>query len=155
MEEEELNKRELELTDDEKEEIRLAFAVYDPENYGEIKYKEFRMVLDSLGVCPTEADFYQMCDELDPEGTKRIRLPHLYRLLGRHFRGTKNMDALKAAFEIFDRDGDKIISKAELRSVMASMGDNTNDKDFDEYFEAIDGDGDGKITWDEYLRLIS
>ena len=52
---------------------------------------------------------------------------------------------LKAAFEVFDKDGNGTISAEELRTLMKSIGEDLTDQDIDEMVKEADKDGDGNI----------
>ena len=52
---------------------------------------------------------------------------------------------LRAAFEVFDRDGNGTISADELRHLMKSIGEDLTDQDIDEMIKEADKDGDGNI----------
>ncbi|KAL9629675.1 MAG: hypothetical protein Q9164_006772, partial [Protoblastenia rupestris] len=53
---------------------------------------------------------------------------------------------LKAAFEVFDKDGSGHISADELRSLMRSIGEDLTDQDIEEMVKEADKDGDGHIN---------
>ena len=62
---------------------------------------------------------------------------------------------LRAAFDVFDKDGNGTISADELRSLMKSIGEELTDQDIDEMLKEADKDGDGTIDCQSfpYSRL--
>jgi calmodulin len=54
-------------------------------------------------------------------------------------------EELKNAFKVFDKDGNGTISRAELRHVLASLGENMTEEELDEMVKMADKNGDGKI----------
>ncbi|MDX3852686.1 EF-hand domain-containing protein [Streptomyces sp. AK02-01A] len=65
-------------------------------------------------------------------------------------------ESLRAAFDQFDLDKDGAITAAEFRSVMAGLGDSTMSESQAQAVLAVaDTDGDGRMTWDEFLALRS
>ncbi len=52
---------------------------------------------------------------------------------------------LKAAFQVFDKDGSGTIDVEELRHVMKSIGENLSDDEIEEMLKEADKDGNGSI----------
>ena len=48
---------------------------------------------------------------------------------------------------MFDKDGNGYITAAELRYVMANLGEKMTDEDIDEMLREADTDGDGQIDY--------
>lgn len=58
-------------------------------------------------------------------------------------------------FSAFDRDADGKISAAELRLCMkAALGEDVSAEDADELVAAVDSDGDGLLSQEEFLKLV-
>ena len=53
----------------------------------------------------------------------------------------------REAFSLFDQDSDGFISPAELRVVMANLGENLTDSELEEMMKEADTDGDGKVSY--------
>ena len=50
--------------------------------------------------------------------------------------------------QVFDRDGNGLIDKSELKATMKSLGENLSDKDIKAMIRAADKNGDGKIDYE-------
>jgi hypothetical protein len=61
---------------------------------------------------------------------------------------------LKEAFSIFDKDGDGLITKNELSSVMCSLGQNPTHSTLQSVITEADADGSGKIDFQEFLIMM-
>ena len=57
-------------------------------------------------------------------------------------------DEMKAAFRVFDKDGNGQISVPELRHVMTSLGEDLTDEELDEMIREADYDGDGYVSYE-------
>lgn len=58
-------------------------------------------------------------------------------------------------FSAFDRDEDGKISAAEQRLCMkAALGEDVSAEDADELVAAVDSDGDGLLSQEEFLKLV-
>jgi calmodulin len=54
-------------------------------------------------------------------------------------------EEIRAVFKVFDRDNNGVISAAELREVMSSIGEKLTDAELDEIISEVDQDGNGTI----------
>lgn len=66
-------------------------------------------------------------------------------------------DRLWSAFKVFDLDGNGTISKAELHKILNGGGitDSEQSKNLDKLIEECDIDGDGEISFDEFVKMMS
>jgi hypothetical protein len=59
-----------------------------------------------------------------------------------------NEKELRAAFKVFDKDGNGSISAAELRHVMTNLGDKMTDAEVNEMVKKADVDKDGQVNYE-------
>ena len=59
-----------------------------------------------------------------------------------------------AGFRVFDRDNDGFITLEELRETMWGLGEKLTDPELLEMIEDADVDGDGKISYSEYVKKM-
>ncbi len=67
---------------------------------------------------------------------------------------TETEEKLVEAFKVFDRDGNDLVSAAELRTLMTNLGGKLTDEEVDEMIRDADVDGDGHINYDEFVRMM-
>jgi calmodulin len=56
---------------------------------------------------------------------------------------------------VFDKDGKGWIATAELRHVLTSIGEKLGPDEVDAMMAASDPDGDGKVQFDEFVRMLT
>ncbi|KAF9924228.1 calmodulin-like 3 [Mortierella antarctica] len=136
------------LTHGQEIEYKEAFALFDPTNSGTIQPKAF-------------ADFIALLN--DPELTKNVKLPTqpldfkaFAALMAKNHKGAETSDeAYGALFNNINKDGSGNVSSAELRSALQHFGDNTlSEADVDEIVHEADVSGDGRITLEEFLKIM-
>lgn len=67
----------------------------------------------------------------------------------------KNVEEeLEKAFQFFDDNNEGYIDKAKLKKVAADLGEETSDKLIDLMIYAADIDEDGKVSKDEFMRVM-
>uniref|UniRef100_A0A0C9S528 TSA: Wollemia nobilis Ref_Wollemi_Transcript_13420_998 transcribed RNA sequence n=1 Tax=Wollemia nobilis TaxID=56998 RepID=A0A0C9S528_9CONI len=67
--------------------------------------------------------------------------------------GFQNTEELQRVFKTFDANGDGKISSAELGNIMLSFGCQASQEELCAMVEVVDSDGDGFISFDEFVEL--
>ena len=62
-------------------------------------------------------------------------------------------EELKKAFKTYDKNSDGFIDKSELKNVRFTVGEKITDDDFEKMMQKADTDGDGKINYDEFVKM--
>jgi len=57
-------------------------------------------------------------------------------------------DEMRAAFRVFDLDGDGLIDAEELRLTMSQLGETVTDADVDAMIRSVDRNNDGKVDYE-------
>ena len=70
-------------------------------------------------------------------------------------RDSKVEEDVVHAFRVFDRDGDGLISEDELKLTMNNLGEPLTDREVRSMIEEADLDGDGRINFHEFQRLMA
>ncbi|MEW8548700.1 MAG: EF-hand domain-containing protein [Candidatus Thiodiazotropha sp.] len=87
-------------------------------------------------------------------GNGTIDFPEFLTMMSRKSTGgIDDEDELRQAFRTFDRDGNGLITSAELRHVMTNLGEKLTDEECDEMIKEADLDGDGMVNYDGNIHL--
>ncbi len=62
---------------------------------------------------------------------------------------------LKQAFAAMDSNGDGQVTKEELKSLLAALGEAVEEAVLDEMISIADANGDGKVNFDEFVKAVS
>jgi len=63
-------------------------------------------------------------------------------------------EEMRAAFRVFDMDGDGLIDHDELRETMHHLNEPLTDEDVDSMIRVVDRNFDGKVDYEEFIQLI-
>merc|ERR1719172_365206 len=142
------------LTEDQIQEFKEAFALFDKDGDGTITTKELGTVMRSLGQNPTEAELHDMINEVDADGKGTIDFTEFLSLMSKKMKDADSEEELMEAFKVFDKDGNGFISAAELRHVMTNLGEKLTEDEVDEMIKEADFDGDGQVNYDEFVKMM-
>ncbi|XP_016081029.1 calmodulin-A-like [Ornithorhynchus anatinus] len=131
-----------------------AFELFDQDADGTITTKELGTVMRSLGQNPTEAELKGIIDQVDTDGNGTVDFPEFLGLMAQMMKDPEVEDGIREAFRMFDKDGNGYISAAELRQVLATLGEKLTDEEVDEMIRGADTDGDGKVNYEEFVRVL-
>merc|ERR1719449_297795 len=142
------------LTQDQVEEFREAFALFDKDGDGTITADELGVVMRSLGRKPTMEELKAMIAEVDEDGSGEIEFPEFLKLMASKLQDTDSIEEMREAFNVFDRDKGGTVSASELKHVMNNLGEQVTEEEVEEMIQEADADGDGELSFDDFLQFI-
>ncbi|XP_066242170.1 calmodulin-like protein 3 [Saccopteryx leptura] len=142
------------LTEEQVAEFREAFSLFDKDGDGAISTQELGTVMRAVGLNPTQAELQCMVSEIDRDGDGTVDFPEFLGAMARRAKGGDSEEQIREAFRVFDKDGNGLVSAAELRHVMTRLGEKLSDREVDEMIQAADADGDGQVNYEEFVRIL-
>lgn len=142
----------LSLTEDQVEEFREAFALFDQNGDGAINAEELSVVLKTLGRRATMEEIKAMIAEGDDDGSGCIEFSEFLKLMASRLYETDSVEEMREAFLVFDRDKSGCITASELKHVMNSLGEDVTTEEVEEMIREADADGDGELSFEEGVR---
>ncbi|KAM7319427.1 hypothetical protein ACRRTK_021110 [Alexandromys fortis] len=131
-----------ELTEEQKQEIREAFDLFDADGTGTIDVKELKVAMRALGFEPKKEEIEKMISEIDKE------------VMTQKMSEKDTKEEILKAFKLFDDDETGKISFKNLKRVAKELGENLTDEELQEMIDEADGDGDGEVNEQEFLRIM-
>ncbi|XP_044731802.1 calcium-binding protein E63-1 isoform X2 [Chrysoperla carnea] len=144
--------------------LKTAFGLLDRNCDGRVTASELQFMLQNLGIHIRDEVIDELIKEASNSGNGRIdeteflqwisriqALSHEADDEGDSDDGTKD---LIAAFRVFDRDRNGYITMDELRSAMDMIGEPVTDAQLSDLLSIADVDKDGKINYEEFVRLL-
>ncbi|KAF4634399.1 hypothetical protein G7Y89_g3712 [Cudoniella acicularis] len=142
------------FTPEQVNEFKRVFSLFDQNNDGDITAKELGDVMRSLGQSPSESELQDIVDEGDIDKDGTIDFTEFLLMMASKSKDVDPEEELRAAFNVFDRDHNGVISAAELREVMISLGETLTPAELDEIMREVDADGNGTIDFEEFLQVL-
>jgi len=144
--------------DAETQEIMQTFKLFDTSGDDEIDDEELHAVFTRFGFQMDLQTAQEMLQLIDANGDGKIQLNEFIPLVRQHKDKQMEMSyekQLREAFNIFDLDGDGVLTATELAEVFRALGENVTEDDITFLQNSIDKNGDGEIDFNEFLELMS
>ena len=143
-----------ELTEEQKQEIREAFDLFDADGSGTIDAKELKVAMRALGFEPKKEEIKKMISDIDKDGSGTIDFNEFLQMMTAKMSEKDSKEEILKAFRLFDDDETGKISFKNLKRVAKELGENLTDEELQEMIDEADRDGDGEINEAEFLRIM-
>jgi len=143
-----------ELTEEQKQEIREAFDLFDSDGSGTIDAKELKVAMRALGFEPKKEEIKKMISDIDKDGSGTIDFNEFLQMMTSKMSEKDSKEEILKAFRLFDDDNSGKISFKNLKRVAKELGENLTDEELQEMIDEADRDGDGEINEGEFLRVM-
>ncbi|CAM9956570.1 unnamed protein product [Ascophyllum nodosum] len=146
--------KKFELTEEQKQEIREAFDLFDTDGSGTIDAKELKVAMRALGFEPKKEEIKKMISDIDKDGSGTIDFQEFLEMMTSKMSEKDSREEILKAFRLFDDDETGKISFRNLKRVAKELGENMTDEELQEMIDEADRDGDGEINEEEFLRIM-
>ncbi|XP_055325212.1 calcium-binding protein E63-1 isoform X4 [Sitodiplosis mosellana] len=166
------------FTEEELHDLRIAFELLDRNQDGRVTAGELQFMLKNLGIIVRDELIDDLIKEASHGGNGRMDEKEFRQWIQRiqslqeestvspstsqsqsQSQSQSETDDditqdLIAAFRVFDRDGNGYITRDELQIAMEMMQENVTETQVNEMLQLADLDKDGKINYEEFVRLL-
>merc|ERR1711871_416405 len=131
-------KKQKELTEEQKQEIKEAFDLFDTDGSGTIDSKELKVAMRALGFEPKKEEIQKMISDVDDDGSGTIEYEEFLKMMTHKILNRDPKDEILKAFRLFDDE----------------LGERMTDEELQEMIDEADRDGDGEVNEEEFLRIM-
>lgn len=135
------------LTSADVQTLRAAFHKIDTDNTGFLTMDEMRQAMMEMGMDATSVQ--ELVINMDQDGDNRISWNEFLEATMERI-GVQQQTNMWWAFCEYDKDGDGVITLAELKEVLKGEPLDQIEK----YIKEFDTDGDGTINYEEFMRML-
>jgi centrin-1 len=142
------------LTDDQIQEIREAFDLFDTDGSGTIDAKELKVAMRALGLDAKKDEIRRMINDIDKDGSGTIDFNEFLNMMTARMGDRDSREEIVKVFRLFDDDETGKISFKNLKRVAQELGENMTDEELQEMIDEADRDGDGEVNEEEFFRIM-
>ena len=147
-------RRPAQLTEEQKQEIKEAFDLFDTDKTGTIDYHELKVAMRALGFDVKKQEVLGLMREYDRDGAGQIEYVDFLEIMTAKISDRDPVEEILKAFKLFDEDNTGRISVRNLRRVARELGENLSDDELQAMIDEFDKDGDGEISEQEFLGIM-
>ena len=136
------------------EPLRRAFSDFDHDADGRLNAGELQGALRAAGLELDGSEVQRLIASVDRDKDGCIDFREFMELATPVDVGTDPDEDVRQAFAVLDRDGDGYISREDLERAMGHLAPLTEEVEIGTILDAADRDGDHKISFDEFARLM-
>lgn len=135
-------------------ELKEAFEMFDRDKDGCINIRELGCVLRSIGQDPTDDELLEMLEEIRKSKEDLITFNNVEEIMNKNLRQAENEEELVESFKIFDKEGNGLISTAEFKHIMLTLGEKLPEEEVNEMIKEADPNGEGSVNYREFAKKI-
>ena len=143
------------LSEEEIEEIREAFNLFDTDGSGTIDPKELKAAMQSLGFEAKNQTIYQMITDLDKNKSGNIDFEEFLDMMTARMSDKDTREDIYKVFKLFDDDGTNTITLKNLRRVARELGETMTDEELTEMIERADSNNDKVVTQEDFYCIMT
>ena len=144
----------IQLSPEQEDQIKQAWQLFDEDQSGSIEHHELKMVMQKLGLNPTQDELDDIIRDIDKDMDGQIDYNEFLRLMSTKLKDAQTQDELFEAFLVFDQHGKKSFGARELTEVSQMLKCNFTREDISEMIAVADLNGDQQITFEEFAAIM-
>ncbi|CCF54860.1 hypothetical protein NDA10_006925 [Ustilago hordei] len=142
------------LTDEQRQEIKEAFELFDTDKDGAIDYHELKVAMRALGFDLKKAEVLKLLRDHDKTNSGLLEWEDFNQIMSEKIASRDPMEEIRKAFALFDNDATGKISLRNLKRVAKELGETLDDDELQAMIDEFDLDQDGEINENEFIQIM-
>jgi len=143
------------LTEEQVEEVREAFEMFDIDHSGAIDVRELKAAIRALGMDVSADELKKMVSDVDKDGNGTIEFPEFLGMMTAKMAQTASEEEMAKCFKLFDHDATGMITLKNLFHARSILGmDDVSDDQLENMLKQADRTGRGAISLADFIRLM-
>ena len=129
------------FTDEQIDEIREAFNLFDSDGSGAINYKELKAAMKALGFDTSKDEMEKIIKQVDADGSGQIEFPEFMLMMTGNMSKIDSREEILKLFARFDRTAKGYIDLDDLKHVAKELGHDVPDFHLQQMLILVGTDG--------------
>ncbi|CAM6099968.1 unnamed protein product [Calypogeia fissa] len=142
------------ISDEEKQEILMAFELFDSRKSGKLNSTELKVAMRALDFQVKKEDVRKIIYDHTKGRSEEIDQEDFIEILTKKYKEKDPEEDLLKAFKYFDEDNTGKISLKNLRKIAKDLGEHITDEELAAMIDEFDKDGDGEINESEFFGIM-
>ena len=142
----------MELSEEKKNILREKFNSVAEK--GKVQFANLFDLMNESGAECTEAELQDLVNDEEIDEKGRIDCETFIKIVDKQLKSTDSEEELREVFNIFDKDGSKLISSKKLLDVFKKIDENIKEEEVLQMMKECDIDGDGYLNFKEFCRMV-
>ncbi|PVF98239.1 putative CDC31-spindle pole body component, centrin [Serendipita vermifera] len=143
------------LTEEQKQEIKEAFELFDSDKDNCIDYHELKVAMRALGFDLKKAEVLKLLKDHDKTGHGLMDYEDFAKIMAEKILARDPAEEIRRAFQLFDDDNTGKITKKNLKRVVRELNETLDDDELQAMIDEFDLDGDGEINEHEFFAIMT
>merc|ERR1712198_421626 len=146
------------LQDDEIKCLKNCFDLFDSKKQTFLSADDLDEILRAMGFRPSAEELKAILEEIDEDGSGEIEFAEFCQLCAKFLVEDPDIETLKrelkAAFRIYDKNGEGFITTETLRGLIGELLAPLTDEELEGIIDELDEDGSGSMDFDEFCEMM-
>ena len=142
------------LAQEQVEEIKEAFNLFDVDHSGSIDYKELKAAMKALGVKVDKTELKKMITDVDADGSGSVELPEFIAMMTAKMGDNDTREEIEKVFKMFDTSNKGRIEFGDFQKICKELGESMSLEQTQSMFDHADLGGKGYVSFDDFFKLM-
>merc|ERR1712133_238137 len=138
--------------------LKNCFDLFDSKKQEFLSADDLDEILRAMGFRPSSEELTAILTEIDEDGSGEIEFAEFCQLCAKFLVEDPDIETLKrelkAAFRIYDKDGQGFITMDTLRGLISELLTPLSQEELDGIIDELDEDGSGTMDFDEFCEMM-
>ena len=144
----------IELTEEQRLEIRSAFDIFDADKNGKIDKQELKVCVKAMGFNVSKSELDDLIREKGEGPRHFLSFPDFQEFLGMKMKTRNQNEEIRKAFKLFKDGEEGNITIDDIRKIAKEMNNGLTEEDLEIMIREFDVDGDGEINMAEFMTIM-